>query len=191
MISTMKLSPKIRRREDSITKYGQILTRETRMSISSQIRRHTINVTFLLSVFVLSCSGQSMVAQGCSLQITRPVGGALVSPQDNVDGTAAEIPPGDFVWVLARIRGISGWYPQGSGPVTFQTGSQWTVFVTYGTLSDAGRQFEVMVGVFDAASNTDLQQWVSRSNDSGVYRPMQLPPTVPTCNVKAVNVTRR
>ena len=140
-------------------------------------------------VLSLICLSLSTVARGCSLNITTPVGGALVDINDNVDGTAADIPPGSFVWVLARIAGISRWYPQGSGPVTLQNGGKWTVFVTYGLPRDSGKRFEAIAAVFDGAGNTNLQQWVATADNSGVYKPMQLPPTM--CSTKPVNVTRR
>ena len=111
--------------------------------------------------------------------------------QELVQGEATELPPNTFVWVLARIHGLSGWFPQGSGQAIVGNNSRWSVFTTYGIPSNSGQQFDVMVAVFDRPGNAAIQQWANNADATGVYRPMQMPRNEPNCPPKIIAVTRQ
>ncbi len=98
-----------------------------------------------------------------SIEILSPRDGELVNATGIVEGLA---PGGGHLWVLARRRDQSGWWPQGGGPVTIEQ-KQWKVEVNYGEPHDAGFDFEIAALVVGPATN---ELWMER------VPPVQLPP---------------
>lgn len=102
-----------------------------------------------------------------------------------VSGTAT-LPPEGHLWVLARMKGLARWYPQGEGPAVVQGGS-WTVHVTYGEPGQLGT-FEVAVVVVGSRSDQILRTWVDQSRPP--YTPIPLPNTLPQCPMHMLEVQK-
>ena len=116
-------------------------------------------------------------SQPCAVTAQSP---GRVSSTGQLTGTAT-LPPGAHLWVLARMKGLAGWWPQGGGPAVVENDGRWTVHVTYGTPTDLG-MFDVAVVVVGPRANQELMTWVA--NAPPAYAPTQFPNTPPQCPVR-------
>ena len=107
------------------------------------------------------------------IDISSPRNGEIVGSDGVVKG-CADLPPQCHLWVLARRKGISGWWPQGSGPLAIHYG-QWSVNVHYGEPRDEGHEFELVALATGGAINDLWITWVRGSKSTGECPPVQLP----------------
>ncbi|GEM_PF-404042 len=108
-----------------------------------------------------------------SVDILAPRSGALVNDTGHVEGSAT-VPPGSYLWVLARRKDFAGWWPQGMGAAALD-GNRWKVAVTYGGPQDRGADFEVAALVVRQATHELWLDWVARLRETGLFPPVQLP----------------
>ena len=109
-----------------------------------------------------------------SVEILAPESGAIVSDGGFAEGSAT-VPPGSFLWVLARRKDMNGWWPQGMGAVPVD-GNRWRVPVTYGGAEDQGFDFELAALVVRQATHALWTDWVAGVRETGLFPPVQLPP---------------
>ena len=109
-----------------------------------------------------------------SVEILVPQSGAIVTDAGLVEGSAT-LPPDSFLWVLARRKDFSGWWPQGMGAVPVDR-NRWRVPVTYGGPQDRGSDFELAALVVRQATHRLWADWVARVRETGLFPPVQLPP---------------
>jgi hypothetical protein len=69
----------------------------------------------------------TMRRANCAVSVLAPRAGERVGNTGKVEGCAA-LPPDCFLWVLVRRKGLSGWWPQGGGPVPIDRG-RWMISV--------------------------------------------------------------
>jgi len=105
--------------------------------------------------------------------ITSPKSGEMVGCDGEVTGYA-DLPAVCHLWVLARRKDISGWWPQGGGPLPLDNGC-WSVRVQYGGSRDAGHDFEIVAITAGEATNDLWMTWVKNVQATGEYPPVQLP----------------
>src|SRR5712692_2296911 len=108
-----------------------------------------------------------------SLRILEP------QPRDRVGSSgvvrgAGWIPPDKYLWLLARRKDQSGWWPQGGGPVKCG-GAEWKQRCNYGGPADVGHEFEIAAIVVDAPTHRRLERWVEEGAKSGDHPPIELP----------------
>jgi hypothetical protein len=108
-----------------------------------------------------------------SIEIISPRHGERVSATGTVEGLALGYRRrNSWLWVLAHRSGISGWWPQGGGPVTIEQ-MQWKVDVRYGEPDDTGFDFEIAALLVGPATHELWLDWVNQASQRG---PVQLPP---------------
>jgi hypothetical protein len=107
------------------------------------------------------------------VEITSPESGETVGGSGNVTGYA-DLPAHSHLWVLARRKDISGWWPQGGGPLPLDSG-RWSAHVQYGESGDAGRDFEIVALAVDEVINDLWTTWWKNVQTTGKYPPVQLP----------------
>ena len=146
----------------------------------------------LLVIGSAFCLSDVAVAQKdtseCAVTITSPKPGAMVAEDAQVEGRAV-IPPGKFLWVFGRRKGLQLWWPQGGGPATITNGS-WQAVVTFGTEKDVSREFEAATAVVDSNTNEQLQSWVKKAEETGRYPGIKFPSTIGGCRIADVTVTK-
>lgn len=120
----------------------------------------------------LTTTGLSVQSRNL-VKIAAPRAGDRVGASGNVSGSAT-LPEDTHLWVLVHRRDVSGWWPQGGGPVEVP-GGDWTVEVKYGEPGDAGHAFEIAAAVVRPALHEHWLQWVRSASETGVYPPVQLP----------------
>lgn len=109
---------------------------------------------------------------GCEVRIVRPRGDE-VGPTGTVEGTA--VLAGDAcLWVLVRREGVSGWWPQGSGPVPVHDG-RWSVGVHFGEPRDVGYRFEICALAVGPATTAEWLRWLDRAKTTANWPPVALP----------------
>jgi len=121
----------------------------------------------------------------------------IVAPNagDRVDGSgavsgAATLSGDMHLWVLVRRRDVSGWWPQGGGPVQV-IDDRWSVAVKYGEPEDSGRAFEIAAAVVSPAVHERWLQWTHSVVKTGTYPPVQLPSDAGLLSVAYRRVRRR
>ena len=107
------------------------------------------------------------------IQIAAPLAGARVDESGTVNGTAT-LPRGAYLWVLVHRRDVSGWWPQGDGPVQV-INDRWSVAVSYGDPKDSGHTFEIAAAIVSPAVHERWLQWVLSVKKTGLYPPLRLP----------------
>jgi hypothetical protein len=107
------------------------------------------------------------------IEITSPQNGEMVGACGEVSGNA-DLPLHSHLWVLARRKDVSGWWPQGGGPLLLDNG-RWSVRVQYGESRDAGHDFEIVALATRDAMNDLWMTWVKHVHSTGEYPPVQLP----------------
>jgi len=110
-----------------------------------------------------------------AIEILSPRQGEPVGSTGMVKGMARLQPPDTHLWVLARRAGLSGWWPQGTGPVGIDQ-TEWKVEVNYGEPSDAGFDFEIAALLVGPATNELWIHWINQARRSPSTPPVQLPP---------------
>ncbi len=132
--------------------------------------RASIPVSFRSAVKDLALG----VARGRSpVRILEPQPRGRVGTSGFVRGTG-RIPPDKHLWVLARRKDQSGWWPQGGGAVKSGDG-EWAQPSNYGGPEDAGHEFEIAAIVVDGPTHRRLERWVEEGAKSGDYPPIELP----------------
>jgi hypothetical protein len=124
-------------------------------------------------------------ARECSVVVQAPQPGDQVGDTGEVTGTAA-LPLEGHLWVLARRRGLAGWWPQGGGAAHL-FGDTWTVLATSGKPGELG-DFDIAVVVVDDQAHQSLQRWVQEARDP--YPPTTFPNTLSTCPVRELWVRK-
>ncbi len=153
--------------------------------------QHPIILTGLFVSSLWAGSPASAPAvQSCVITVQTPYIGQRIigsggQASTDVSGTAA-VPRGGHLWVLARRRGLAGWWPQGGGPANVADG-EWTVYTTFGTPNDSG-VFEIAVVIVDDQAHAILLQWVQ--NVRPPYPPTPFPNVMPGCPVRTLWVTK-
>jgi len=103
--------------------------------------------------------------------------GAEVGREMEVEGTAS-IPEGNRLWVLVHV--VDGfedfWWPEGEGKIDPAT-HHWRVHVIFGQAQDIGKDFEIAVITVRESEHLELRDWLRKGMTSGVFRPMEMPPT--------------
>src|SRR6266849_4356524 len=79
----------------------------------------------------------------CTGAFDQPTAGANVRGSGMVTGRVTN-PAGTYPWLLIRLQGLQGAWPQGGGPLQVKPGEPFHVHVTYGTPGDSG-PFEVFL----------------------------------------------
>jgi hypothetical protein len=141
---------------------------------------------------VLLCATALMAQTGntCSVGIDSPQQGDSVSVSGDISGTA-KVPPGMFLWVFAHRKGLNAWWPQSGGAAEVVQG-KWTVNATYGDDKDRGANFVVKAVVVDQKGNTDLQNYVKRTETNGTYPGTQIPgPSGGSCSSTEIIIKRQ
>lgn len=113
----------------------------------------------------LSVHGRNLV------NIAAPGAGDCVGASGKVSGTAT-LPEDAHLWVLVHRKDVSGWWPQGGGPVQV-SGDDWTVEVKYGEPGDAGHTFEIAAAVVRPVVHERWLQWVRSVRETGMSPPVQ------------------
>jgi hypothetical protein len=127
--------------------------------------------TFTLAiVFLGSCAlfsqANSSLRDTLFVKITDPSSdGFRVDREYDVTGTA-QIPSGQYLWVLCHRKGLPQWWPQNSATIDPIT-NKWLVTVNFGEAKDIGKDFEIIVIAVD-------QQEHARLNNK-IGLPIQLP----------------
>jgi hypothetical protein len=156
------------------------------------MRNVVIAITSVLSLMVvnaLAADNRNSVSVTCSVAIEQPKQGANVGGDGNVSGHVSK-PEGTHAWAIARRKGVSGWWPQGGGPLEVNDDGTFDAWITYGEDRDKGA-FEVAVIVVDAEVNKLLTSWVDRTNQSGRYPPIGFPNVHDGCPVGKVIVNKQ
>ncbi|HLH01103.1 MAG TPA: class I SAM-dependent methyltransferase [Bryobacteraceae bacterium] len=107
------------------------------------------------------------------VQIISPRHGEHVGHAGVVRGRAA-LDTGVYLWVLAHRKDVSGWWPQGGGPVGV-TDDSWSVQVNYGGPQDAGCQFEVAALAVKQVVHERWMEWIQNVKNTGLFPPVPLP----------------
>jgi hypothetical protein len=107
------------------------------------------------------------------IEIVSPKSGEMVGGGGEVKGYA-DLQAHAHLWVLARRKGISGWWPQGNGPLPVDHG-QWSARVQYGETRDEGHDFEVVALATGDAMNDLWIAWAKNVQLTSEYPPVQLP----------------
>jgi hypothetical protein len=95
---------------------------------------------------------------GCKLWIDKPEGGAIVGNAGLVCGRVKGNTLDRFLWVLIRLEGQTGWWPQGGGPATVDGGA-WECAVEYGGGSRDCAWFEIAAILVNSSINSYLLEW--------------------------------
>jgi hypothetical protein len=109
----------------------------------------------------------------CAVDIAAPRGGAVVTGDGVVEGSA-DLSADSHLWVLVRRKDFDGWWPQGAGAVPIDR-NQWSVSVTYGGPQDAARDFEIAALVVGRPTHDLWTDWVARVRETGLFPPVRLP----------------
>jgi hypothetical protein len=136
------------------------------------------------TVLFLSLGGalcQEKKPQACSVQITAPKPDQRVGADVAVEGSAVLPSGGAQLWVFAHRKGLALWWPQGGGAAEIDKKGQWTVLTTFGQDQDRGFSFEILAVVLSAEESAKLNAWFVRSEQTGTYNGMRLPPFVTSC----------
>lgn len=143
-----------------------------------------LRTTFLVMAFATLAGAQDTASehadQQCSVVVRAPRAGDRVGDEGEVTGTAT-LPGNGNLWVLARRRGLAGWWPQGGGPAQPDQG-EWTVLVKYGRPGELGR-FDVAVVVVGDEADANLKKWVQEAPERG-YPPTEFPSSIGTCPIQ-------
>lgn len=111
--------------------------------------------------------------RACAVRILSPRRGEKVSEAGVVHGEAM-LGAGEFVWVLARRKGVDGWWPQGDGAAAVADGS-WSVQAVYGGPQDSECAFELAAVIVTEIVHERWVRWVEDVKRTGAYPPVQLP----------------
>lgn len=128
-------------------------------------------------------------AQECMIHITSHSDGQKVNQTSlNIKGTA-KTPANGHVWVLVRIVGINGWYPQGGGEVYIEENSSWECNIHLGREGETG-SYQIAVAVVNDKENEALNTWVKKTSESGQYNPITFPGVMDGCSVKKIKMEK-
>ena len=156
-----------------------------------QIRNSLMIVLFpLFSAVVLQAVGglANGQVQSCSVEVQTPKDGETVSRTTRVEGLAT-IPPGTFLWILGHPKEQALWWPKG-GRAAVITEGRWAVTAMIGQGPEPGRPVELAAVVVNADTNRDLIGWVKETQRTGSYPGIQLPATLPACEIQRVSINQ-
>lgn len=144
-------------------------------------------VVFLaLSVATASTAQEN---SACKATVDSPQKGDTVGISGDISG-AASVPPGMFLWVFVHRQGLAAWWPQGGSAAAVSHG-KWMVNATYGDGKDAGATFVAKAVVVDQKGNTDLMNYVAKSDKAGIYPGTKIPvPSKDGCSSTEVIIKR-
>jgi hypothetical protein len=120
----------------------------------------------LLGYFLIS----SMFVSPCPpfaptrVNITSPVSGTSVSQVVPVQGTACH-PNGRELWLLVVPEGVTGYYPQRSGPVVIPSDGNWSTSAQAGlnNPNDIGRGFVLNAALADQQGGAAIRTYFAKS----------------------------
>ncbi len=136
-------------RYDWRSRFGKILPHAFREAVRHPLRRRSL------------------------VSILAPKAGHHVAAYGEVTGTA-DVPIDAYLWLLVHRKDVSGWWPQGGGPVPVYNGA-WKIEVKYGDSRDAGRPFDIAAAVVPFAVHEHWLRWAEGVSKTGEYPPVQLP----------------
>jgi hypothetical protein len=144
--------------------------------------------TCLLALMIWGFTLNNIFAATCDVQIISPQPGEQVRSKRQLKGNAT-IPIGNHLWVLTRIVGFKGYWPQGNGEANVDDGKDWVVLVFFGKPEELG-EFEISTVVVDSQTDSDLRQWVKTAKDRG-YEPLPLfPNSIAGCPIRKLLVQK-
>jgi hypothetical protein len=117
----------------------------------------------------------------CSVRIASPKADDRLGAEVNVEGSAALPGGGARLWVFSHRKGIALWWPQGGGAAEVDGKGRWVVVATLGQDRDRGFPFEILAVVISAEESAKIDAWFRKSEQTGDYQGMRLPPFIPGC----------
>ncbi len=121
----------------------------------------------------------------CSVTITNPAKGGIVDITAVASGTAS-LPEGAHLWLLAKPRAGSRWWPQGEAPLT---GGEWNLPAQFGLARQAGEEFYLAAVAVASSAHAKLTEWTNRSAEER-RRPTAFPEVAAGCPIDIVSVRR-
>jgi len=120
------------------------------------------------------------------ITITSPFAGAIVQPEQTVEGTVTGLPPGRELWLVVVVTNGRDFHPQDR--VTVRSDGRFDGKADFGTPTDgAGESYELHAVLVDAATAAQFRTYVDAPEPDGLPggQPANVAPVV------TVDVTRQ
>ena len=134
----------------------------------------TVVVVLIFAGMVPLVYNYSNVSPTPDIRITYPLSAATVNVQENVAGTAKNIPEGDEIWILVHPHNVNKYYPQRSSAV-IQNG-EWSLAVGIGSESDAGKEFDIIAVLADSKTQEEINKYFDDCEETGKWPGMDKVP---------------
>jgi hypothetical protein len=87
--------------------------------------------------------------------------------EENMNGTAKNIPEGDEIWIFVHPHTVNKYYPQRSSAV-IQNG-EWSLSVGIGSENDAGTEFDIIAVLADAKAQEEINAYFETCEKTGEW----------------------
>ncbi|MDP4117241.1 MAG: hypothetical protein Q8903_13980 [Bacteroidota bacterium] len=87
--------------------------------------------------------------------------------EENMNGTAKNIPEGDEIWIFVHPDGLNKYYPQRSSAV-IQSG-KWSLSVVIGSENDDDKKFDIIAVLADTKAQEEINSYFAECEKTGVW----------------------
>jgi len=94
------------------------------------------------------------------VSINSPIDGSKAGPAIIITGSAKNVPPGRYLWLLVQPEGTTQYHPQ-PGPISVTADGSWGATAYLGdNVKDQGKKFMVIVVMGDSRANSQFQSYL-------------------------------
>lgn len=134
----------------------------------ASISRRTVVGAVAGIVLIASVSYLAWSMTRMSVEIVYPTDGGIVDITEDIAGVSRRLPDGSTLWIVVWAAVDRKYFPHGS-PVTVDANGRWSSpGVSIGSSADGGKDFEILALSVDEAGLGALQEYILRTDRSGM-----------------------